>query len=203
MNTVPHPHFEAMNDADIREILLSDLGRKYESDPDTVIIEELGLCQGAARVDIAVVNGSIHGFEIKSDQDNLRRLPTQVEIYNRSLGSVTLIVGNRHFDKALKVIPKWWGIIVANKKSGKLQLKMRRKGRSNPFLDPFAVVQLLWREEALEAIKKRGQHQGLINKPRTELWKKLAEDLPIEELVDLVRTNLKSRVNWRSVYQQA
>lgn len=197
------PYFVTMKDYDIRQVVLSDLGREYESDPDTVVFEELGLCQGEARVDIVVVNGLIHGFEIKSDQDTLKRLPSQVEIYSRTLDCVTLVVGNRHLDQALKVIPKWWGVFVAKEKSSRIRLKMRRKGKSNPCLDPFAVVQLLWRDEAFEALKERGLHRGLANKPRTILWKKLAEHLPMEELGSLVRRILKSRKNWRSGYQQA
>jgi hypothetical protein len=192
-----------MKDSDIRQVVLSDLGREYEGDPDTVIIEELGLCQGEARVDIAVVDGSIHGFEIKSDQDTLTRLPGQVEIYSRSLNRVTLVVGSRHLDQALRVIPKWWGVIVAKEKSGQMRFKTRRKGESNRCLDPSAVVQLLWRDEAFEALKERGLHRGLANRPRSILWKKLTEHLSIEELAALVRNILKSRENWRSGYQQA
>ena len=32
-----------------------------------LLIHELGVCAGLARVDIALVNGSLHGFEIKSE----------------------------------------------------------------------------------------------------------------------------------------
>jgi len=192
-----------MKDSDIREVLLSDLGRQYKNDPDTMIIEELGLCQGEARVDIAVVNGSIHGFEIKSEQDTLKRLTGQAAIYNRVLESITLVVGSEHLDEALKIIPKWWGVIVAReRRRGQLHLKKRRKGKSNPSLDPFAVVQLLWRDEAIEALKKLDLHKGLANKPRVILWNKLAEHLPTDELLALVRHLLRSRENWRSGYQQ-
>jgi hypothetical protein len=192
-----------MKDSDIRQAILLKLELEYSSDPDTLIIEELGLCQGEARVDIAVVNGSIHGFEIKSDQDTLKRLPNQVEIYSRSLDSVTLVVGNRHLAQSLKVVPKWWGVIVAKENSGQIHLNMRRKGKSNPCLEPYAVVQLVWRDEAFEALKELGLHGGLRNKSRTILWKKLTELLPIEELNALVGNILKSRENWRSGYQQA
>lgn len=192
-----------MKDSDIREVLLSDLGRQYKNDPDTMIIEELGLCQGEARVDIAVVNGSIHGFEIKSEQDTLKRLTGQAAIYSRVLESITLVVGSDHLDEALKIIPKWWGVIVAReKRRGQLHLKKRRKGKSNPSIDPFAVVQLLWRDEAIEALKKLDLHKGLANKPRTILWNKLSEHLATDELLALVRNLLRSRENWRSGYQQ-
>lgn len=192
-----------MKDSDIRKVILSDLGREFENDPDTMIIEELGLCQGEARVDIAVVNGSIHGFEIKSNQDTLKRLAGQAEIYSRVLASITLVVGSEHLDEALRIIPKWWGVIVAKETSGQMHLKKRRNGKLNPGLDPFSLVQLLWRDEAFEALKKHDLHQGLASKPRTVLWKKLAEHLPTDELLALVRSFIKSRGSWRSGYQQA
>jgi len=191
-----------MKDIDIRQILLSDLDQKYRSDPDTVIIEELGLCQGISRVDIAVVNGSIHGFEIKSDQDTLKRLPGQVEIYSRSLDEVTLVVGSKHLKEAMNLVPKWWGIITAKETEETTNLSMRRKRKPNPSPDPFAFVQLLWREEVLQALEERGLHSGLASKPRTVLWNKLAEYLSFEELGSLVRFTLKSRENWRSDFQQ-
>jgi hypothetical protein len=197
------PHLAAMKDSDIRQIILSDLDRKYKNDLNTMIIEELGLCQGEARVDIAVVNGSIHGFEIKSDQDTLNRLAGQAAIYSRVLDSITLVVGSKHLNEALKVIPKWWGVVVAKEKSGQVCLKKRRNGQLNPRLDPFALAQLLWRDEAFEALKKLDLHKGLANKPRTILWNKLTEHLATDELLALVRNFLRSRENWRSGYQQA
>lgn len=193
---------KTMKDIDIRQILLSDLDQKYRSDPDTVIIEELGLCQGISRVDIAIVNGSIHGFEIKSDQDTLKRLPGQVEIYSRSLDEVTLVVGSKHLKEAMNLVPKWWGIITAKETEETTNLSMRRKRKPNPSPDPFAIVQLLWREEVFQALEERGLHRGLASKPRTVLWNKLAECLSFEELGSLVRFTLKSRGNWRSDFQQ-
>jgi hypothetical protein len=188
----------AIKDSDIRQVVLSDLRREYESDPDTLIIEELGLCQGDARVDIAVVNRSIHGFEIKSNEDSLKRLPGQVEIYSRTLESVTLVVGNKHLDQAVKIIPKWWGVIVAKEKSGQSLLKGRRRSRSNPCLDPLSVVQLLWRNETLEILKQLDLHRGLANKPRFVLWNRLVEHVTDRELMSFIGSTLKARGNWRS-----
>ena len=191
-----------MKDSDIRKVMLLDLARTYKNDRDTMIIEELGLCQGEARVDIAVVNGSIHGFEIKSDEDTLKRLAGQAAIYGRVLGSITLVVGSEHLAEALRIIPKWWGVIVAKERSGRTQLKKRRNGKLNPKLDPFSLVQLLWRDEALDALRKRDLHRGLAGKPRAVLWQKLAEHVPTDELFALVRSFLRSRESWRSGWQQ-
>ena len=47
-------------DQDIRSVLNQKLEKKYR-DADTIIINELGLLQGLCRVDVAVINGIIHG----------------------------------------------------------------------------------------------------------------------------------------------
>ena len=49
-------------DQDIRSVLNQKLEKKYR-DADTIIINELGLLQGLCRVDVAVINGIIHGYD--------------------------------------------------------------------------------------------------------------------------------------------
>src|SRR6266446_8136444 len=102
-----------MNDHQLRQALKRKVLARYAKDPDTCIVDELGLRHGAARVDIAVVNGIIHGFELKSDKDNLKRLPHQIQIYSSVLDKVTLVVGMRHAHEATKLVPDWWGIKIA------------------------------------------------------------------------------------------
>src|SRR5262245_23419683 len=101
------------NDSVIRRVLLRQLCEQYGSDPDTLIVQELGLRHGAARIDIAVVNGHLDGFELKSDCDRLDRLPSQREIYNSVFDHITLVAGTRHLETASNIVPDWWGIAVA------------------------------------------------------------------------------------------
>jgi hypothetical protein len=99
-----------MKDIHIRTALKSKLLSHYAKDPSTLIVDELGLRHGAARVDVAVINGVIHGFELKSDCDTLKRLPSQIKVYNSVLDRITLVVGNRHLKDSINLVPKWWGI---------------------------------------------------------------------------------------------
>ena len=155
-----------MRDVDIRRKLQVD-ERLHFDDPNTRIIQELGLCQGIARVDIAVVNGSIHGYEIKSERDTLARLPGQIEIYKRALDFVTVVTEPAHVVKVRDAIPSWWGIWTAvYDKQGELRLDTLRKHRPNPAVVPFALAQLLWREEALDVLEEWGLATGLRSKPR-------------------------------------
>ena len=95
---------------DVREALHAKVLLAHRDDPHTLVVDELGLCEGEARVDIAVVNGFIHGFEIKSERDTLERLPHQVEVYSLVLDRVTLVVAENHAAHAMEVIPDWWGV---------------------------------------------------------------------------------------------
>lgn len=188
-----------MKDPEIRAAFLGKLGRKYVNDPETIIIEELGLCQGEARIDIAVVNGSMHGYEIKSDQDTLKRLPGQILTYNRVLDYVTIIVSSLHLESALKIIPDWWGILEArrNKSSEQIKFHKIRCVKKNLNLDAEAIVQLIWKDEAIRILRNRELHKGYLNKTKWILWEKIIEEIPINELKKEIRTIIKSRENWR------
>jgi hypothetical protein len=99
-----------MRDIDIRRALRLEMLRLHGDESDTRIVEELGLCQGIARVDLAVVNGSVHGYEIKSEHDTLARLPSQTDVYNRALDFVTIVTAPAHAEKIGDIVPPWWGV---------------------------------------------------------------------------------------------
>lgn len=191
-----------MRDIDIRKVLLKSFRLKHGNDSDTLIIPELGLCQGDARVDIAVVNGSIHGYEIKSERDTLNRLSGQQDIYNKVFDCVTVVAGSRHLSKIKKTVPKWWGIIEAKYKKDELILGEVRPCKENKTIDPMALVQLLWRDEALSILREYNFHKGVVSKPRNVIWERLVESLPLNELRCEVRERIKARENWRSEQKQ-
>lgn len=80
-----------LNDSMVRELLLEDLYSQYKDDPNTRIVNELGIDFGSSRVDVAVINGNIHGYEIKSDLDTLERLPRQMTYYNKLFQRMTIV----------------------------------------------------------------------------------------------------------------
>ena len=186
-----------MRDIDIRQRLRAD-ERLHCGDPGTRIIEELGLCQGLARVDIAVVNGTIHGYEIKSEQDTLARLPGQVEIYNRVLDHVTLVTSPKHADDVFVDIPHWWGLWVVAPAPAGVHLQVVREATRNPEVNPFSLAQLLWRDEALEVLVGLGRAAGIRSKSRRQMWERLATELTLEELGQVVRDRIRGRSSWRA-----
>jgi hypothetical protein len=183
-----------LGDKDVRPALLARLLVEYQCEPDTIFIEELGLCRGQVRIDLAVVNGQLHGFEIKSDRDSLRRLSGQVDIYNKVFDRVTLVVGDRHLDEAVNILPTWWGILRIIREKDGIRFKPLRKGRMNPRRERRALVELLWLEEALALLEQRNEAHGIRGKPRRVVWDKLCKCYTTDEIAENVRQRLKARV---------
>ena len=183
------------------KILEKDL-RKYrkKSGHSAEIFEELGVKHGTARIDIAVINGIMHGYEIKSDKDTLQRLPEQMCEYNKVFDKITLIVGKNHLHEAIKIIPDWWGITLAKVNSEKKVVfyPIREEGE-NPKQDFRSIARLLWREEALQILEERNNAKGIRSKQREVIYCRLENTLDLETLKNYVRnTLLLSREDWRS-----
>jgi hypothetical protein len=185
-------------DIDIRNFLNSIILKKYKNDPDTKIVNEFNICHGNARIDIAVINGSIIGYEIKSDSDTLQRLPKQIELYNKVFDKVTIISGEVYIDRIMNLVPEWWGVIevVGGKKGIKNHIYIR-KATNNKSVDAHSVSQLLWKNEALELLAKYNLSRGLSNKTIKILWEKVVDNIPLEKIQEFVRLKLKNRSNWR------
>lgn len=186
-----------LGDSEIRSVLRSRLSRKYAYKSRTVFIEELGLCRGQVRVDISVVNGLLHGYEIKSDRDSLRRLNGQVDLYGKVFDRVTLVVGARHLTESLARVPGWWGILLVQRSANGLQLKTVRTPRSNPKKDPRALVELLWLDDAIALLEERDAARGFRGKPRWIVWDRVCELCSTSEIGRAVRDHLKARTKKR------
>jgi len=187
-----------MNDAEIRQNFHRKRLRLQHAQKDTLVIDELGLNHGRCRADIAVINGHLFGYEIKSDNDSLRRLKKQIKSYNAIFDKVFIIVGNRYINSIQGHIPKWWGIIVSVKGSkGAVNFDTVRKARTNKNIDPISVAQLLWRNEAEEILRQKKLPSRILRQPRAVLYENLVDTVNICELRKLVREYFKKRRNWR------
>lgn len=188
------------NDKQIRVAFKESLKNIHKDENKTQIIEELGVKHGAARVDIAVVNGEIHGYELKSDLDTLYRLSEQMKVYNAVFDRITLVVGKTHVHKAIKIIPEWWGIIIAKtiESSNSIDFFNIREPDENPYRDSISIAELLWRQEALDVLEKRGLANGVRSKPKRKIYERLAKFLNQDTLRKEVRECLFARTDWRS-----
>lgn len=187
------------NDFIIRSALTEILRKRHAQDKELRIIEELGVRHGNVRIDIAVVNGIMHGYEIKSDRDTLERLPEQMREFNAVFDQLTLVVGKQHLYHAIHMVPDWWGITIAKVNSkGRVIFNIIREPEENKSQDKVSIARLLWREEALRILEEYNQARGVRSKPREFVYQRLADVLEADILKERVRKILLvPREDWR------
>lgn len=178
-------------DVDIRQVLLADLAQKYGNKEHDLIVQEFG-CK-SARADVAVINGSLHAYEIKSDSDSLDRLPSQIGAYEGVFEYVTLVCGRRLLDRARTAIPKWWGLQKAELNNGLVELQELRAPKLNPYQDAFALARMLWKMEALACLRKHGHRVVTSRHSADEVSRAVSRHIPIRVLTDEVRHAIKVR----------
>ena len=157
------------------------------------MIHELGLREGRARVDVAVVTNELHGYEIKSDRDDASRLRRQVFIYASVLHRATLVAGTRAARWALRRIPGWWEVIEAEATRHGVKLTRRRAGRRNPKARSRALIELLWRDDTLALLCRHGIERGVTSKARGVIWDRATEMLDDETIRRAVAEALHAR----------
>lgn len=186
------------NEAEIRLALHSKTLRDFHRCPNTLVIDELGLAHAKARIDIAVINGCVHGYEIKSASDTLSRLPQQLTLYEECLEKLTIVCAGRHVAGVRSIAPKWCGITkVAKGPRGAISFATVREPKRNPNIRAFRLVHLLWRDEAVAILSQLDVPRDLLRAPRKTLYESLAASFSVDELTGFIKQSMVSRQGWR------
>lgn len=187
-----------MNESQIKKSFLRSKLNSQQKRTNTLVLNELGLKHGKCRADIAVVNGRLTGYEIKSDVDSIKRLSKQILIYSSIFNRAYLILTDVHLETASSLLPEWWGIIIAKKdNNGIINFTELRKSMENPNVDDYSVAQLLWHCEVKKKLLKLGYSQKDCNNRRSILYEMLTSKIRQKKLVNYVKECLLNRVNWR------
>lgn len=185
-------------DADIRSALHAKRLRRVKSHPDTLVIDELGLAHARSRIDVAVINGCIHGYEIKSAKDNLHRFETQIDIYRQALQKLTFVAAPRHIASIINHAPEWCGVIAAKQgPRGGINFQVLRSAAANPEINPVMMAHLLWRNEVIALLNQAGYAPKDLRRPRKELYEMLCEAMTLREITASIRASMMHRRIWR------
>ena len=189
-------------DIEIRQALHKNVLSAHHKNPNTIVIDELGLSHGKNRIDIAVLNGYLHGYEIKSSKDNLNRISAQLDEYSKSLQKLTIVVAPNHIEDVIKIAPSWSGIILAEKGSkGGFQFSKIRAPQINPEVCMISVAHLLWKDEAISYLKYLGVSDNLTNRSRKILYEDISKLSSVNELVSWIKLKFVNRERWRADLQ--
>lgn len=132
---------------------------------------EWGVLGGVVIADVAALDGDgLHLVEVKTERDDLRRLALQADYYSRVAAKCSVVVAPQHLQKAMEIVPPWWGVLVAEDGA----LIEKRDTGINPVRSADEVARLLHREELISQMKLT--HAGMsgcwkLNKRRlAEAW---------------------------------
>lgn len=185
-------------DAEIRAALHRKELRAFHRCHDTLVIDELGLAHAKARIDIAVINGCVHGFEIKSAADALRRLPQQLELYEECLEKLTIVCAEKHIAGVRELTPHWCGITKVTKgPRGGMVFTTVREPKRNPNIQAYRLAHLLWRSEAVAILTQADAPPKVLRAPRKTLYKSLAAKFSVAEITAFIKQSMALRQDWR------
>lgn len=184
-----------MRDFDIRLALKTTALKKFYCD-DSVIVEELSLPTAGCRIDIAVVNGAFHGYEIKSASDTLKRLETQISGYTKIFDFLTILTEEKHLKKVETIVPEWVGLESFKHSSNGIEHSIVRASKSNISTEGFYLAKLL-RKDELQAVCLEFEISFNQKLRSWTLCEILADNIETQILSTIVRAKLKQRLDWK------
>ncbi|WP_251868257.1 sce7726 family protein, partial [Enterococcus malodoratus] len=152
-----------------------------------------------ARADIAVINGVLKGYEIKSDADSLNRLNSQISYYEKTFEKCTIVVGKKFEKRIVDEVPESWGIICAyENRFGNVSLKNIRPAKFNKNVTYKALTDVLWNDE-IKKLLRENNIKGYSSKNKFQLLEMVEQNFSLTTLKNYTREILKSREGWRVV----
>jgi hypothetical protein len=126
---------------------------------------------GKAIADVVTLHSEAHCYEIKGATDRIERIAAQGVYYNAAFRRITLVTTKSNLQRALKLVPRFWGIIVAVTDGIAVRFRHFRAARLNPDFEKQSAAMTLWKSEMLELVSEPGAER----KPRRLLAQLIAE----------------------------
>jgi hypothetical protein len=139
-----------MNDPEIRALLHAYIN------PRSAVIDELMIGNtigNQTRADVVSLGDlRMHGYEIKGDNDTLKRIPLQLACYSKVFAGVTFVATENHIHKLIPLLPDYAGLMVAY--PGKLYEFIPASPHAEQ--SKTWLAQLLWHKELLDFLAQHG-----------------------------------------------
>ncbi|KAA1188578.1 sce7726 family protein [Photorhabdus heterorhabditis] len=142
----------------IKAALIDWLIERDEINDNAVLINELPIANFSRRVDLAVANGKLHAYEIKSDSDSLARLEGQISTYRLYFDKVTLVCAPKFTEKALSILPMDIEILEIKKNNSGVTNTFikKRRGRTCKISEDRFIFSFVEKKEIVKFVRKNG-----------------------------------------------
>lgn len=180
-----------LTERDIKEAVIAHLAQRAAL-LDGVVINELPVANWSRRADLAVANGKLQAFEIKSDRDSLRRLDAQISLFSTRFDKVTVVTTSRFIEAAKERLPSYIEIWHATRDDTlEVALRVVRRGQTREIKNRGILSSYLQKSELAIFLRSEGHTIGA-NASREELEQLLSES-PLTRLRAFVLSRLKQR----------
>ncbi len=158
---------------------------------NAVLVNEMVVANWSRRADLAVANGKLHAFEIKSDLDTLRRLKPQVETYLCNFDKVTVVTTSRFLNAVKAMVPPEVEIWVAEKNCQSINISVARRGRTIEIKNRRNLCGFLHKPEMV-ALLRSCEIKSNLDMPREELIK-MIDLVHVKKIRKYVLSAIKAR----------
>lgn len=132
---------EAVREADIKAAVVARLRKDGDISSRSVLATEYPIGRTGVRADLAILQGTFVGIEIKSQHDSLRRLQRQLSAYRQFFDRTILVVAERHLAAVQKLMLEGIELWVVHGSSLQLISVDSRPSQRLPFTELLTEAQ--------------------------------------------------------------
>ncbi|EPZ0267921.1 ABC transporter [Serratia marcescens] len=181
---------ELLREQDVKIAFIGWLYKKGLLD-DATIINEMVVANWSRRADLAVANGHLQAFEIKSDFDSLKRLDGQLEIFTSRFEKVTVVCAPKFTYEVKKKVTPEVGVIEYLHDSKGVRFKIVQRGRTSPIANKKIYISFLLKKE-LQSLLVESNIKYFSESGRGVL-EKIAENISLSKIRLFVLNAIKKR----------
>ncbi|MBN3065147.1 sce7726 family protein [Pectobacterium aquaticum] len=179
-----------LRERDIKIAFIDWLFKKGLLD-DAAIINEMVVANWSRRADLAVANGHLQAFEIKSDFDSLKRLDGQLETFTSRFEKVTVVCSPKFtYEVTKKVTPDVGVIEYLNTNKG-IHFKIIQRGRVSIIGNKNIYMSFLLKKELQLLLIENGKR--FLSESGRETLERIAEQIPLSKIRKFVLISIKQR----------
>jgi hypothetical protein len=179
-----------LSEREIKVAVIDYLNRKNALQ-DGVVINEFPVANWSRRADLAVANGKLQAFEIKSDYDSLRRLDGQIALFATRFDKVVVVTTSRFLSAAVERLPPYVEIWEAFRDNGSIDLRIARRGQTREIKNRHILASYLQKPELVSLLRSSGiEANAALSRDEMEA---LLVGVPLVRLRSFVLDRLKQR----------
>ncbi|HFZ7521657.1 TPA: sce7726 family protein, partial [Salmonella enterica subsp. enterica serovar Orion] len=179
-----------LREQDVKVAFIDWLFRKGLLENAT-IINEMVVANWSRRADLAVANGHLQAFEIKSDFDSLKRLDGQLETFTSRFEKVTVVCAPKFtYEISKKVSPDVGVIEYLNTNKG-IRFKIVQRGRKAIISNKKVYINFLLKKELQLLLIENGKR--FLFESGREALERVAEQISLSRIRGFVLEAIKER----------